>query len=290
VFSGVTGCYLSIGMFGAKNTGPETGTPYDDPGYVWEQYRDASKLGARTALHGRFSTNRRPWQRWVFDRFDLPAEARILEVGCGPGNLWAENLDRLPPGWSVTLTDASPGMIRSARDRLAYERFRFGLAGAQQLPFEDGVFDAVVANHLLYHVRDRGRAIAEISRVLGPAGVLYAATNGRDHNREMGRMLHVLFPDRPDGGYHQARVGFSLENGRGQLSRRFGDVRLLRREDSLFVTEVRPLLDYLLSGTAAHAAGGDGEVAALSGVLERELASRGGIRIRKDTGMFAARR
>jgi SAM-dependent methyltransferase len=264
VSSGVTGCYLSIGMFGAKNTETETGTPYDDPGYVWEQYRDATKLGARTALHGRFSTDRRPWQRWVFDRFDLPAEARILEVGCGPGNLWAENLDRLPPGWSVTLTDASPGMIRSARDRLADERFRFGLAGAQQLPFEDGVFDAVVANHVLYHVPDRGRAIDEISR--------------------------VLFPDRPDDDYHQARVGFSLENGREQLSRRFGDVRLLRREDSLFVTEVRPLLDYLLSGTAAHAAGGDGRVAALSGVLERELASRGGIRITKDTGMFAARR
>lgn len=84
MFSGVTGCYLSIGMFGATNTGPEAGTPYDDPGCVSEQYRDATKLGARTALHARFSTNRRPWQRWVLDRFDLPFGTRILEVGCGP--------------------------------------------------------------------------------------------------------------------------------------------------------------------------------------------------------------
>ena len=53
---------------------------------------------------------------------------------------------------------------------------------------------------------------------------------------------------------------------------------------------MRPLLDYLLSGTAAHAAGGQGEVATLAEELERELTSRGGIRVTKDTGMFVARR
>jgi len=266
------------------------GVSYDDRGYVSEQYRSASNLGTRVALHGRFSTNRYPWQRWVFDGFDLPGEARILEVGCGPGNLWAENLDRLPDGWNVTLTDASPGMIREAGDRLDDEHFRFRLADAQELPFEGGAFDAVIANHVLYHVPDRGRAVSEMSRVLGPAGVLYASTNGRDHNREMGRLLRVLFPARPDDDYHQAGIGFSLENGGEQLRRRFSTVSLLRRKDSLFVTEVRPLVDYLLSGTAAHAAGHDGDVAGLTRSLERELALRGGIHVTKDTGMFVARR
>ena len=264
---------------------------YDDPAYVSEQYRDASNLGARTALHECFSTNRHPWQRWVFDGFDLPPEARILEVGCGPGNLWAENLGRLPEGWNVTLADASPGMIGEAHDRLAQdERFHFRQADARELPFKGNAFDAVVANHVLYHVPDRRRALSEMARVLCPTGVLYAATNGRDHNREMGRMLRILFPGRPDDDYHRAGIGFSLENGRGQLSRWFENVRLLRREDSLFVTEVGPLVDYLLSGTAAHAAGREGEVADLVDVLERELASRGGIRVTKDTGMFVARR
>lgn len=267
---------------------------YDDPAYVSEQYRDASNLGARTALHECFSTNRYPWQRWVFDGFDLPSEARILEVGCGPGNLWADNLDHLPEGWNVTLTDASPGMIREAHDRLAQdERFHFRQADARELPFKGNAFDAVVANHVLYHVPDRGRALSEMARVLGPTGVLYASTNGRDHNREMGRMLRALFPERPerpDDGYHQAGIGFSLENGEEQLSRWFGDVRLLRREDSLFVTGVGPLVDYLLSGTAAHAAGRDGDVPGLTRSLQRELAASGGIRVTKDTGMFVARR
>ncbi len=262
---------------------------YDDPGYVSEQYRNASNLDARVALHERFSTNRRPWQRWVFDAFDLPGGARIPEVGCGPGNLWAENLDRMPEGWNVTLTDASQGMIREARDRLPDDG-RFRVADAQKLPFEAGAFDAVVANHDLYHVPDRGRAISGMSRVLGPAGVLYAATNGRDHDREMGPMLRVLFPACPDDDYPQARVGFSLENGEEQLSRLFGDARLLRREDSLFVAEVGPLPDYLVSGPAAHDAGRAGEVPALAGLLERELAARGGIHVTNDTGMFVARK
>ena len=263
---------------------------YDDPGYVSEQYRDAANLGVRVALHARFSTSGYPWQRWVFDGFDLPAGARILEVGCGPGNLWAENLDRLPGGWNVTLIDASPGMIQASKERLGDERFRFRLADAQELPFETTAFDAAVANHILYHVPDRERAISELSRVLGPSGVLYASTNGRDHNREMGRMLRVLFPARPSDDYHQAGLGFSLENGAGQLSRWFGSVCCRRREDSLFVTEVRPLVDYLLSGTAAHAAGHDGDVAGLTEFLGRELASRGGIHVTKDAGMFVARR
>ena len=264
--------------------------PYDDPGYVSRQYRDASHLGTRVALHGRFSTNEYPWQRWVFDGFGLSDEARILEVGCGPGNLWAENLDRLPDGWDVTLTDVSPGMIREARERLPDGRFGFLVADAQRLPFEDGAFDAVVANHVLYHVPNRGRTISEISRMLVPAGILYASTNGRDHNREMGRMLRVLFPTRPNDDYHQGGIGFSLENGGEQLARRFGSVSLRRREDSLFVTEVRPLLDYLLSGTAAHAAGQEGDVAGLTRALERELALRGGIHVSKDAGMFVARK
>src|SRR5262249_38702667 len=66
-----------------------------------EQYRDASNLRARIELHRRFDTNPEPWHRWVFDRLDFPAEADILEVGCGPAELWRQNLDRIPAGWRL---------------------------------------------------------------------------------------------------------------------------------------------------------------------------------------------
>ena len=270
----------------------------EDPGFVERQYRDGSRLGARIALHGRFSTNGQSWQRWVFDRLDLPPESGILELGCGPGDLWAENLDRVPEGWSVTVTDASPGMLREARDRLGFDRrFAFRVVDAQEIPFEDRTFDAVVANGMLYHVPDRERAFSEIARVLKPGGTLYAATNGRGHMRETGWMKHVLNPTHPVDTATERPLGFDLENGAERLSPWFSDVALRRYEDALVVTETQPLVDYLLSGAAADAAerGSAADefgrrVADLTVRLERELASRGEIRITKDAGLFVARK
>ena len=263
-----------------------------------EQYRDSSNLSARITLQARFGTNPYGWHQWVFDRLELPPEARLLELGCGPGLLWSENLDRLPEGWSITLTDASPGMLGEAERGLgADRRFRFRVVDAQRIPFQDGVFDAVVANNMLYHVPDLPLALSEVARVLKPGGSLYAATVGRDHMREMGEMLAVLDPAHPPDEPIWYYLGFNLENGAQQLSRCFSEVSLLPYEDALAVTEAKPLVDYLLSTPIAYSAAdrsGEDEfrdrVSALTTTLERDLASRGEIRISKQTGMFVARR
>jgi ubiquinone/menaquinone biosynthesis C-methylase UbiE len=52
----------------------------------------------------------------VFDHYDgLPADADVLEVGCGTGYLWRDNADRDAGGWELLLTDFSPGMAADAR-------------------------------------------------------------------------------------------------------------------------------------------------------------------------------
>ena len=66
-----------------------------------EQYKNAGNLNARIRLHHEFSTNKYGWFRWVFDHYDLPSQARILELGCGPGDLWLDNMARIPSGWGV---------------------------------------------------------------------------------------------------------------------------------------------------------------------------------------------
>jgi ubiquinone/menaquinone biosynthesis C-methylase UbiE len=135
-----------------------------------DQYRDASNLNVRMALHQRFGTAKVPWHRWVFDQFHLPPEARVLELGCGPGQLWVQNMDRVPADWAVTLSDFSLGMVEQARDNLAAsdQPFTFERCDAQALPFADGSFDSVIANHMLYHIPDRQRVYAEVRRVLKP--------------------------------------------------------------------------------------------------------------------------
>jgi ubiquinone/menaquinone biosynthesis C-methylase UbiE len=272
---------------------------YSDPEYVTRQYRDAVNLEARITLHERFRTNPYGLPRWIFDQFEMPDGASILEVGCGSGRLWTTNQDRLPRQWNITLTDASPGMTSEAQFNLreSGQSFEFRVADVQRLPFASGRFDAVIANHMLYHVPDRPGALSEISRVLEHGGILYAATNGEHTQSEMGWMQRILDPSRPSEGYFREPLGFSLENGAEQLSPWFSEVTLRRYEDALSITEVEPLVAYLLSGSAAHAAlressreEFDLRVSELVGRLEQELASQGTIRIHKDTGLFVARK
>lgn len=267
-----------------------------------EQYRDASNLNARIALHERFSTNGYGWMRWVLDQMKLPPNARVLEIGCGTGKLWAENADRIPEGWSIMLTDASPGMLREAESKLGDERrFRFRVADARELPFEDGTFDTVICTYVLHHVSERPRAISEMARVLGDGGTLYAATTGRHHLREMDWMMHMLEDlAHPDSGHFPDRSGsfpFGLENGAEQLSPNFPEISLRRYEDALVVTETQPLVDFALSTRIVkEATAGLSEeeicvrVSRLTESLEREIADHGALHITKDTGLFVARK
>ncbi len=89
------------------------------PAFVARQYGDAANLDAGIALLRRFGTAEEPLPRWIFCQLDPPPEARILELGCGPGLLWTENLERIPDGWTITMTDASAGMVREAEGSLA---------------------------------------------------------------------------------------------------------------------------------------------------------------------------
>ena len=82
------------------------------------QYKDETNLKARLRLHQEFSVNPYGLMPWLFDQFDLPEEALILDVGGGPGDLWAENRARILPGWRVFHTDLSPEMITAARKNL----------------------------------------------------------------------------------------------------------------------------------------------------------------------------
>jgi ubiquinone/menaquinone biosynthesis C-methylase UbiE len=207
-----------------------------DPTFLREQqYRDDSNLRARIELHRRFSTNPQPWHRWVFERIELPADADILEVGCGPGELWLQNLERMPDGWRLTLADLSQGMLDKAREGLG-ERASYQVADIQELPFEDAFFDCVIANHMLYHVPDRPRALAEVSRVLRSNGVFHASTNGLDHLKEI-KELYV----------HREPWEFRIEQAGDELRAVFPEVDVEYFPDSLEVTEAAPLIAFVHS-------------------------------------------
>ena len=67
---------------------------------------------------------------------------------------------------------------------------------AQSISYEDEIFDAVIANHMLYHVPDRMKAIAEIKRVLKWGGRFIATTVGSHHLKEMNNWLQRVSLDK----------------------------------------------------------------------------------------------
>lgn len=252
------------------------------------QYHTDANLNARIALHRRYSTNPYPFHRWLFDQLDLTPDARLLEVGCGSAAFWQENLDRIPAGWDVTLTDFSAGMLDGARAALAASElpFQFSQADAQDLPFPDGAFDAVIANHMLYHVPDRPRALREISRVLKPGGRLYAATNGPAHLVEIEDALRRSNNDE-SWWREMSDMPFSLENGAPQLTPVFRSVELRRQENGLDITEVEPLVAYVNSTMSGARLDGSARER-FATVVEREIAERGHFHVSKETGLFIA--
>jgi ubiquinone/menaquinone biosynthesis C-methylase UbiE len=259
-----------------------------DPEYLRaEQYVSAANLNARIQLHGRFSTNHYGWFRWLFDQLCLPAQCDIMELGCGPGDLWLQNLPRIAPGWRITLSDFSPGMLGQAVANLRGQGhlFVFALTDAQSIPFADRSFDIVIANHMLYHVPDRSRALAEMRRVLRPGGRLYASTVGRSHLRELWGLVSRVDPALASRAADVTNP-FTLESGYEEVAQWFLDVLVARYEDALVVTEAEPLLAYVWSGEAASMSPEQRE--AFARCVEQELALHGAIRISKDSGLLEA--
>ncbi len=101
---------------------------------------------------------------WI-DDMKLPQKTRLLELGCGPGNLSEYMANK---GFDTTGADKSERMIKRAEARGS--NVGFVIANAYDLPFSDQSFDAVVSASLINVVPEPEKMLAEIHRVLKPEG------------------------------------------------------------------------------------------------------------------------
>jgi len=101
-----------------------------------------------------------------------PAPRAILDVGCGTGAVLALFAARCPAA-ALCGIDPATEMLRVAQARLSRDpRVQLRTARAEQLPFDDGVFDLVVSSNSFHHWADQPAGIREIGRVLAPGGYL----------------------------------------------------------------------------------------------------------------------
>ena len=113
--------------------------------------------------------------RTLIDQAGFAAGARVLEIGCGTGNL-ALRVKRAHPGVELVGCDPDPlALARAQRKARKLAGIRFERAYAQQLPYPDAGFDRVLSALMLHHLDQDTKvaAAAEVARVLRPGGSLH---------------------------------------------------------------------------------------------------------------------
>lgn len=104
-----------------------------------------------------------------------PDGARVLDVGCGDAGVLIAFAERgaEATGIEPNASSLERGTVRAEEHGV---RLDLRIGNAESLPFADSSFDLVVLDNVLEHVADRDRTLAEIQRVLKPAGLLYLVT------------------------------------------------------------------------------------------------------------------
>ncbi len=255
----------------------------NDAEAVRTQYSTSNGLNTRIAFHDMYSTNKYGYGNWILSNYEISEGAKVLEVGCGTANMWVGHDDLIAKCELLTLTDMSEGMLSTARENIGERKnVAYALADIQDIPFEDDSFDAVIANSMLYHVPNIECGIREVRRVLRNEGVFYCATYGENNFTDVLADWFEL-----DGESFRPNHNFTMQNGEQMLKAAFANVKAKFYEDSLHITNIDDLLNYLRSLVPFKA------ITDLPSERIRELLMRhscnGTIELPKEYGMFVCR-
>ncbi len=123
---------------------------------------------AYTRFMGRFSE---PLSPLFADLVPVPAQGRVLDVGCGPGVLTAELVERYGAA-RVDAIDPTPGFVEAGHVRLPGVEFRQG--SAEALPYPDDSYAASFAQLVVHFMHDPLRGVTEMARVTRPGAMVAA--------------------------------------------------------------------------------------------------------------------
>lgn len=217
-------------------------TLWSDPGFLRRvQYGTDANLRARQSMYA----YQRPYidlVARVIDLADAPPDATVADIGCGNGYYLAE-LARRDHRGRLLGVDMSTGMLAAARGRARGATLVAGDAAA--LPLPDDIADATMANHMLYHVPDRERALAELRRITRPGGRVIVVLNGADHLHELRAAIGAALRDL---GLERARPETTtLDDAEPMLGSLFTDVTRHDFVSALHLPGPEPITGYVRS-------------------------------------------
>ena len=209
---------------------------------VKEQYASSKNLEARMSIY-RYSVDPKPFSKRLTGQITPANHVRILELGCGTGNLWLDLKDSFHDS-EIILSDLSEGMLQKAKETLGEDGFTYEIIDFHHIPYPDKTFDIVISNHNLYHAQDLKKVLSEIGRVMKEDGVFYSTTNSVEHLASLRELINVpetLWP------INVLASAFGAETGLEKLSEYFQYVERRFSENELRITDLDPIIHYFMS-------------------------------------------
>lgn len=215
----------------------------NDKKVVEKQYATSANLNTRISIHDKYSTNKQGFGNWIYSHYEIKDGARVLELGCGTGSMWKGHDELIKKCSELVLSDYSDAMVETTRQTIGeLPNITYRSIDIQNIPYDDASFDVVIANMMLYHVPDLTKGLSEVQRVLKPNGKFYCATYGEHGIIEyLSKLLGEY------GVEDNINKNFTLQNGEAILSSVFKNIKKENYEDSLAVTNISDLVDYIYS-------------------------------------------
>ena len=170
------------------------------PGFTWD-----------AADYAKSSPVQKHWAQELIRKIPLSGRERVLDIGCGDGNISAVLARRVPAG-SVLGIDRSPDMIRFAQEAFpsgSYPNLSFEEGDAQDLRY-DGRFDLVFSTAALHWIYNHGPVLAGISRALKSGGRMIVQMGGKGNAAGVVAALAFVIAE---PGWARYFSGFSFRYG-----------------------------------------------------------------------------
>ena len=175
---------------------------------------DSAFTGAIPELYDRYlgPTLFEPFAEDMAGRF-RDFDGAMLETAAGTGRVTRALLRTVAPSASITATDLNEAMLTRAAELIPDPRIVWLPADAQDLPFEEGAFDAVVCQFGVMFFPDKAAGYSEARRVLTPGGRFVFNVWDRLEDNDLSRNAHEvvgeLFPDDPPAFLPRTPFGYN---------------------------------------------------------------------------------
>ena len=129
----------------------------NDSAIVKQQYASANNLSTRISIHDKYSTNKMGFGNWIVSNYKIEKGMKVLELGCGTGDMWKGRETLVSACSKLILSDFSDGMVATTKETVGnYDNIEYRVLDIQEIPYENESFDIIIANTYVFLVAFSG--------------------------------------------------------------------------------------------------------------------------------------